>query len=60
MIDLGKEKPVVMCPGCKAPMQPREFKPILFSNGMTDVTYVCETCGMSTIRMLRNDDKRIQ
>jgi hypothetical protein len=57
MIELGKPKPVVLCPGCNKPMQPREYKPILFAVGMTDVTYVCDVCHMTTIRTIRDDDK---
>jgi hypothetical protein len=40
----GTEKtkiPIVMCPGCDQPMKATERKPIAFSNGLVDVTYVC-------------------
>lgn len=50
-----KKTPLVMCPGCDKPMQPRESKPILFAVGMTDVTYVCDDCHTSTTRTIRSD-----
>ncbi len=28
-----------------------------FSNGLVDVTYVCETCVIHTIRTIKSDDK---
>jgi hypothetical protein len=49
--------PIVICPGCDEPMKAIERKPIAFSNGLVDVTYVCETCHTQTIRTIKSDDK---
>ena len=49
---------VVMCPGCNQPMEPVERKHILFTDGLVDVTFVCETCRTHTIRTIKPDDKR--
>jgi hypothetical protein len=38
-------------------MQAVDYKPITFSNGLADVTYRCETCAMTTIRTVRQDDR---
>ena len=53
--ELDQNAPVVTCPGCNRPMRQLEQKPILFSNGLSDVTFVCETCGMHTIRTVKRD-----
>ena len=50
---------VVICPGCDEPMKAAERKPVAFSNGLVDVTYVCETCHTHTIRTIKPDDKRL-
>jgi hypothetical protein len=45
MFGTGKTKiPVLICPGCNEPMKAAARKPVAFSNGLVDVTYVCETC----------------
>ena len=49
--------PVVMCPGFDLPMKAIERKPVAFSNGLVDVTYVCETCLTHTTRTIKADDK---
>jgi hypothetical protein len=49
--------PIVMCPGCDQPTKAIERKPVGFSNGLVDVTYVCETCVTHTIRTIRPEDK---
>ena len=49
--------PVVMCPGCDQPMKAIERKPVAFSNGLVDVTFVCETCLTHTIRTIKPDNK---
>jgi hypothetical protein len=51
-------KLAVMCPGCDKPMQTVDYKPIMFSNGLADVTYRCETCAMTTVRTVRQDNDR--
>ena len=43
---------IVMCPGCHQPMKAIEQKLVAFSSGLVDVTYVCETCSMQTIRTI--------
>jgi len=56
----GTEKtkiPVLICPGCDEPMKATERKPVAFSNGLVDVTYVCETCHTHTIRTVKLHDK---
>ena len=58
----GTEKteiPVVICPGCDEPMKATERRPVAFSNGLVDVTYVCETCLTHTIRTIKEDDKAL-
>jgi len=42
-----------MCPGCKVAMKPIGIKPILFTDGLSDVTYVCERCGTETTRAIK-------
>jgi hypothetical protein len=49
--------PVVICPGCDEPMKAIDRKPIAFSHGLVDVTYVCETCGTHSVRTIKSDDK---
>jgi C4-type Zn-finger protein len=56
----GTEKtkiPVVICPGCDEPMKAMERKEVAFSNGLVDVTYVCETCHTHIIRTVKPDGK---
>jgi hypothetical protein len=56
----GTEKtkiPAVMCPGCDEPTKAVERTPVGFSNGLVDVTYVCETCLTHTIRTIKLHDK---
>jgi hypothetical protein len=42
----------VLCPGCKKPMNAGKPKP-LASPGMVEIPYVCESCGMTTKRALK-------
>ena len=49
--------PVVICPGCDEPMKAMERKPVAFSHGLVDVTYVCEMCGTHSVRTIKSDDK---
>src|SRR6476620_2407419 len=51
--------PVVICAGCDEPMKAMVRKPVAFSNGLVDVTYVCETCLTHTIRTIKQDDKAL-
>ena len=45
------------CPGCDLTTNAIERKPVAFSHGLVDVTYVCETCLTHTIRAIKPDDK---
>ena len=49
--------PIVKCPGCELPMKVIERKPVAFSNGLVDVTFVCEACQTHTIRTIKPGDK---
>jgi hypothetical protein len=57
MFGTDSKLPIVMCPGCDEPMKAIERKPVAFSNGLVDVTFVCETCLTHTIRTIKADDK---
>ena len=57
MFGTETKAPIVMCPGCDQPMKVTERKPIAFSHGLVDVTYVCETCGTHSVRTIKSDDK---
>ena len=57
MFGMETKLPVVMCPGFDLPMKAIERKPVAFSNGLVDVTYVCETCLTHTARTIKADDK---
>jgi RNase P subunit RPR2 len=46
-----------MCPACEKPMTPSEPKPVLFSNGVREVTYTCESCGATIIRAIKDNDQ---
>jgi hypothetical protein len=43
----SNKPPLVLCPGCKKPMNAGKPKP-LASPGMVEIPYVCESCGMTT------------
>lgn len=53
--DMGSypREPAVKCPGCQRRMAPMDRKPILFTDCLVDVTYVCEWCGTQTKRAVR-------
>jgi hypothetical protein len=44
---------VLICPGCRKPMVFKGKKHILFSNGLTDLTYRCDTCDVETKRAVK-------
>lgn len=50
---LGPKEPAMNCPGCRHPMAPESREPILFTDCLVDVTYVCEWCGIETKRAVR-------
>jgi C4-type Zn-finger protein len=56
MVGHDQQTAVVMCPGCDGPMKPVERKPIMFTEGLVDVTYFCERCRMRTIRTVSPDN----
>ncbi len=58
MLQQEQKSPVVMCPGCDQAMKPVEQKPILFTDGLVDVTYFCERCHTKTIRTMKPEDAR--
>jgi hypothetical protein len=43
--------PVVRCPGCQDPMEPKER--ISVTERLSDIRYVCATCGMETKRTVK-------
>ncbi len=43
-----------ICPGCRKTMVFKDKEHILFSNGLTDVTYRCESCGTETKRTVKD------
>src|ERR1700730_11336464 len=53
--DLMRTLPVVMCPGCNRAMIPGEPRKIMFSNDLVDVSYVCEQCGTTSVRIVKLD-----
>jgi RNase P subunit RPR2 len=48
-----KKPPVVICPGCHRPMTPGKPERILFAKDLADITYVCERCGTTTKRTIK-------
>ena len=46
---------LVVCPGCDEPMKPVDEKPVLSTDNLTEVTYLCARCQMTTIRLIRSD-----
>ncbi len=51
----AEQLPIVRCPGCEQPMEPRERTPILSSERLVDIRYVCRGCGMETKRTIMED-----
>jgi DNA-directed RNA polymerase subunit RPC12/RpoP len=37
--------PAAKCPACRSRMAPMDRSPILFTDCLVDVTYICERCG---------------
>jgi hypothetical protein len=44
-----------MCPGCDEPMKVVEDKPVLSTDNLIEVTYMCPRCQMTTKRLLSAD-----
>jgi transposase-like protein len=51
----AEQLPIVRCPGCEQPMEAKEHTPILSSERLVDVRYVCGSCGMETKRTITED-----
>jgi hypothetical protein len=53
--DMGSypTEPAATCPGCQRRMAATDRKPILFTDCLVDVTYMCEWCGTQTKRAVR-------
>jgi hypothetical protein len=51
----AEQLPIVRCPGCEQPMEPRERTPVPLSERLIDVRYVCATCGMETRRTITEE-----
>jgi hypothetical protein len=47
------EPPVVRCPGCKQPMEPRERACV--TSRLVDIRYVCTVCGTETKRTIKEE-----
>jgi RNase P subunit RPR2 len=45
----------VLCPRCQLPMLRGVPKPIMFTSGLSDVPYCCESCGTETVRTVTAD-----
>ena len=45
----------VLCPQCQRPMMRGAPKPIMFTSGLSDVSYSCEGCGTETVRTVNGD-----
>ena len=45
--------PIVQCPGCNQPMEPKERAQV--TDRLVDIRYVCALCGMETKRTVREE-----
>jgi predicted amidophosphoribosyltransferase len=43
--------PVVVCPGCQQPMDPKGSAPV--TRELDDIGYVCPKCGAETTRTMK-------
>jgi DNA-directed RNA polymerase subunit RPC12/RpoP len=43
--------PVVRCPGCREPMEPKCSVPVTM--GLDDISYACPKCGAETKRTIK-------
>ena len=50
-IEVPEAFPVVVCPGCEEPMQPKDALP--GTRELDYVTYVCPKCGAETKRTMK-------
>jgi DNA-directed RNA polymerase subunit RPC12/RpoP len=51
---LVNETPIVRCPGCNQPMEPKERAPV--TDRLVDIRYVCALCGMETKRTVKEEE----
>jgi hypothetical protein len=42
-----------ICPGCRRPMVLKRQKRILFTDGVSEATYRCDTCDIETTRTVK-------
>ena len=49
-----REIPVVRCPGCIQPMEPKERT--LVTGRLVEFRYVCAMCGMETKRIVKEEE----
>ena len=49
------DQPAVLCPRCQKPMMRGAARPIMFTSGLSDVSFSCEACGTTTIRAVNRD-----
>jgi RNase P subunit RPR2 len=56
-VAVDPKPPIVLCPGCRTPMQPGEPQPVLSTTDLTETVYICETCGTSTTRMVKKEKR---
>jgi uncharacterized protein with PIN domain len=47
------ERPVVRCPGCQQPMEPKQRTSV--TDRLMDICYVCARCGMETKRTIKEE-----
>jgi RNase P subunit RPR2 len=45
--------PIVICPGCNIAMRVLRAERIMFTQGLVDVSYECQSCGMVTKRTIK-------
>jgi DNA-directed RNA polymerase subunit RPC12/RpoP len=50
-------EPDAECPACQRRMAPMDRKPIVSTDCLVDVTYICEWCGMEAKRAVRDQLK---
>jgi RNase P subunit RPR2 len=55
---MQNDQPAVLCPRCERAMLRGPEKPIMFTSGLSDVTYTCESCNTETVRTIRGDGSR--
>jgi len=49
------DQPTVLCPRCRRPMMRGAATPIMFTIGLSNVVYSCETCNTETARTVKSD-----